>query len=378
MVKGSRAFRLGIDGGLACSPRPTGVEFYARSLLLGLLATVPKWTEVHLYLPPGAEKYGFQGNCKIHYRPEMNMRLKDLWLAYRTWRDGIDALYAFGHKIPRGCRTRLIPTLHDTIYEDFPQCYPAGIPERMRKEVADSVRRAALMSVNSHTTAASLRQHYGWTGTTVVTGAAARDIFCPAIDLDSAPTETKEPFFLYVGRIDERKNAVRLVEAYRRLISDGLRCKLVLVGPDDDGSRRLNEALGRGVVAGEKIERPGYLAESQLLNLYREACAFVYPSLAEGFGMPILEAMACGTPVITSNCSALLEVADQAALLIDPTSTEELVLAMKRLLQNPDDRQLYRRAGLQRSALFNWKDCGRAFWTGLEEFARLSEDSPGK
>ena len=99
----------------------------------------------------------------------------------------------------------------------------------------------------------------------------------------------------------------------------------------------------------------GYVADQNLSSLYRNALAFVFPSLEEGFGLPVLEAMACGTPVITSNRSSLPEVAGEAALLVDPLSTHALASALSRLLASPDERARLRRLGLERAAQFTWR-----------------------
>lgn len=298
----------------------------------------------------------------------MNTALKNPWLGFRSRVDRLDALYFFGHKATGWCaQLKQIPTLYDAIYEDYPECYPEGVPARMRAEVSQAVSRATVMVVISEATADSLRKHYGWTGPTINTGAAARPLFALP---KHEQIESRIPYFLYVGRMDARKNVVRIVDAYRGLISEGQTAELVLVGPDDAGSRRLAEVLSSGEVAGERIRRTGYLEEPQLLELYQGAVAFVYPSLAEGFGMPILEAMACGTPVITSNCSALLEVAGSSARLVSPTSTDEIQSAMRELLTQPDRRKSYREAGLARAADYTWSKCAAVLWDGLARALR--------
>lgn len=160
-------------------------------------------------------------------------------------------------------------------------------------------------------------------------------------------------YFLFVGSILKHKNISRLVQAFARLESEDT---LVIAGVCKDIAY-LEEikitAAGFGVTA-TRLRYLDYVPDEDLPYLYNGARAFVLPSLHEGFGVPIIEAMACGTPVITSNCSAMTEVAGNAALLVDPYSVENLAAAMREVLDNSELVASLRAAGLERSKLFKW------------------------
>jgi glycosyltransferase involved in cell wall biosynthesis len=160
-------------------------------------------------------------------------------------------------------------------------------------------------------------------------------------------------FILFVGMIEPRKNLENLVDTFLR---DSLpqTCDLVLAGSLGWGYSQL---LGKIGTANDKgsIRMLGYVDDTDLPALYNAATAFVYPSFYEGFGLPILEAMACGTPVITSSVSSLPEVAGDAALLVDPADAKALAFALRRIVKDSSLRQDLSRRGQQRSGLFTWQ-----------------------
>ena len=161
------------------------------------------------------------------------------------------------------------------------------------------------------------------------------------------PAQPKDNYFLHISNNEPRKNVVRIVEAFQRLKKTrDVRLKLKL--PRAEGSKY------QYIEGVELIQ--GMLSTQELVELYQKASGFVFPSLYEGFGMPILEAMACGCPVITSNVSACPEVAWEAAIIIDPRNVQALQNAMEQLIdQTRDIGQSFITAGLQRAAQFDWK-----------------------
>jgi alpha-1,3-rhamnosyl/mannosyltransferase len=179
----------------------------------------------------------------------------------------------------------------------------------------------------------------------------------PVTDTEVEPVLARykigSPYILYNGTLERRKNVVRLVRAYRRIVMGGARHGLVLAGalgwrPDD----LLREI--RGAPPG-RVVLTGHVPESDLDALFRGASAFVYPSLSEGFGLPVLDAMARGIPSVVSSASSLPEVAGDAALLVDPTSTSGLADAMRRVLEDGDLAARLAEAGSARAATYSWR-----------------------
>jgi glycosyltransferase involved in cell wall biosynthesis len=182
----------------------------------------------------------------------------------------------------------------------------------------------------------------------------------------TAQPKPSEPMILSVGAIQRRKNTVRLVEAFEQLDSGW---KLVLAGSSGFDS---HAALQRIESSPRKqdIQVLGYVPDSQLEELYRRAAIFAFPSLDEGFGMPVLDAMARGVPVLTSNVSAMPEVAGGAALLIDPADAGSIAEGLRRLAVDTALREQLTRAGLARAQDFSWEKSVEATWKVYGELLR--------
>ena len=177
------------------------------------------------------------------------------------------------------------------------------------------------------------------------------------------------PFLLYLGTLEPRKNVGAIVEACERLWEeDALRPDLVLAGGMGWSASPLRDRIETSPFRG-RIHLAGYAARETALALYRSAEAFVYPSFAEGFGLPLLEAMACGLPCVASTADALVEVGGDAALYAPPGDTRALAQAIAEALEDPVTRRRLSAAGPRRAALFTWEAAAAATAEALEEAA---------
>ncbi len=161
------------------------------------------------------------------------------------------------------------------------------------------------------------------------------------------------PYVLWVGALEPRKDVPTLVAAFAELVAEGLDRSLVLVGPPAWGAAAITSSIERSAIT-DRVVRTGYVTEDEKVALYRGADAFVYPSIAEGFGLPVLEAMACGTPVVTTTGSAPEEVAGDAAVLVAPQDTAGLREAIRRVLDDVSVAGELRRRGPERARGFTW------------------------
>jgi glycosyltransferase involved in cell wall biosynthesis len=165
------------------------------------------------------------------------------------------------------------------------------------------------------------------------------------------------PFLLYVGRLEEKKNTPGLIEIFHILKTRyKLPHQLVLAGKPGLNYDRVERLIAKYGLD-RAVVRPGYIDEASLVHLRNAADVFVFPSLYEGFGMPILESMACGTPVVCSNSTSLPEVADDAAVLVNPENYEEFAAAVQRVISQPNLRADLISRGWQRIKSFRWSDC---------------------
>lgn len=170
--------------------------------------------------------------------------------------------------------------------------------------------------------------------------------------------KAKEPFLLTVSRVDARKNHLRMLEAFERIVKEGFPHRWVIAGPRGHGSETFEAQLERSP-ARDRVEWLGAASEAELARLYSQADVFLWASLNEGFGLPPLEAMACGTPVVTSCVTSMPEVCGDAAFLVEPTDPERIFEATRRLLAEPDLAEEYTLRGKRRAREFTWQECAR-------------------
>jgi len=169
----------------------------------------------------------------------------------------------------------------------------------------------------------------------------------------------KHPFLLFVGTLEHRKDLVTLVRAFDVVRERGrISHRLILVGQPGFGWSQIKAAIA-GSRYRQDIEICGYLKREAVEELLQTADLFIYPSVYEGFGMPVLEAMACGTPVVCSRAASLPEVAGDAAEYFEPTSVEDLAAAIERVLNSPERQAVMREKGLDRVKQFTWDECAR-------------------
>ena len=180
-------------------------------------------------------------------------------------------------------------------------------------------------------------------------------------------------YILYVGSVAARKNVPRLLEAYARLRDWSERWKLVIVGAHKWKSSPIVDAAQR-LGLEPHLHFTEYVGEDHLPALYSGADLFAFPSLYEGFGLPILEAMACGTPVVTSNTSSLPEVAGDAAIIVDPNDVDAIAGAMRRVLEDPDLAQALQERGVARAAQFSWERTAQATVAVYEQLLAMRSE----
>ncbi len=177
-----------------------------------------------------------------------------------------------------------------------------------------------------------------------------------------------EPYILFVGALEPRKNVPALVTAYADLVKAGLPHHLVLVGPRAWGASEVDAAMA--AIPPDRVHQLSYVAEDEKIELYRHAAVLAYPTIAEGFGLPVLEAMACGAPVVTTTGSAPEEFATDAAVLVPPRDVEALRAALERVLTDAELSASLARIGPQRARNLTWRRAAEATVDVYERAAR--------
>jgi glycosyltransferase involved in cell wall biosynthesis len=263
---------------------------------------------------------------------------------------------------------RLVVTVHDLAFERYPGLFPRPWRVLYRLGLRAAVKRADAILTPSRNTAEDVLSRTKVDPRKLhVTPLAAT---LPQTDIDVGETlgrlKVRPPYVLFVGTIEPRKNLVRLVRAYRRVAAGGIPHALVLAGPLGWHHESLMRELA--LEGPGEVVMTGGLTPEELDAVYRAADAFVYPSLYEGFGLPVVEAMARGVPAIASNTSSVPEVTGDAALGVDPRSVREIATALERVCTEPELAERLAASGRVRSERFSWDETARLT---LEAYARV-------
>ena len=267
---------------------------------------------------------------------------------------------------PLWSQCRSIVMVHDFIPLRFPKRFSPLTPYH-RYYVPQVLKQSEHLICNSQSTAQDIVKFCNIPANKITPILLAYDAnhFRPIIEKDSQ-SRSLYPYFLYIGRHDPYKNISRVISAFANLKSSEY--QLWLSGPSDKRYTPALKQQAQELGVADRVKFLDYVPYEDLPRIIGEAIALVFPSLWEGFGLPVLEAMACGTPVITSNLSSLPEVAGDAAILIDPYRVEEITDAMQTITNDTGLRSHLSQLGLQRASLFSWEKTGKATVEVLQRF----------
>lgn len=272
----------------------------------------------------------------------------------------LDVVHSMLNVIPLAAPTRHVVTVHDLSFMRTPGAHPTHRRWYLSAATWLSARRARAVLADSHATKNDVvellgmnpdRVHVVYPGTEAAFHPRPKD----AVQAFRRRNRLERPIVLFVGTLEPRKNVDILVRAFGAVAQDGFRGDLVLAGGSGWATGAIDAALAESPVA-SRIHRIGYVKQEDLPYWYCAADLVVYPSSYEGFGIPVLEAMASGTPVITSNRSSLPEVAGHAALTVDPRDIQQLAAAMTAVLASPERRIQMSERGLVQARKFDWTE----------------------
>jgi glycosyltransferase involved in cell wall biosynthesis len=367
--------RVAVDARPAVFPQKTGVGYYTWHLLRLLPAIDPSTTYVAWYLNARGLAGGPRGLLRELAAPNLVERSTPIpasWferlserfeLPRVEWLARFDVLFAPNFVPPPTRARRLVVTVHDLAFKRFPETAPHGTKWWLAR-LDRALDRATRVIAVSESTRRDLLELSGVepARVAVIPLGVDRTLFRPpgpeAVAAARSAFGLDGPYVLYLGGIEPRKNLPNLLAAFSRLTAD---VRLVIVGGGVEWNPEGSDLLGRALaklpdgVRG-RIHRTGYVSEADKVALLGGAEAFVYPSLYEGFGLPVLEAMACGTPVVTSNVSSLPEVAGDAADLVDPADPASIADGIDRVLGDAELRTRLVDGGLHRAERFTWEE----------------------
>jgi glycosyltransferase involved in cell wall biosynthesis len=276
---------------------------------------------------------------------------------------GVDVIHHPRHLVPPelGLPAPSVVTVHDVLPLRMREHFSRLIAERYRVLARLATRRAARVLTGSRHSREEIAELLGVPIERIrVTPYGVEERFRPVepdIEWLEARFSVRPPYVLCVGTLEPRKNLVGAVRAFERVRGDFPDHTLVLIGGKGWKGGEFERLMKR---TSARVTRTGYVGEDELVALYCAADCFLFPSFAEGFGFPVLEAMACGTPVISGDRTSLPEVVGDAGLLVDPHSCEALAHALARLLRSPELRNELGRRGAERSRRYSWAACAAA------------------
>ncbi|MDI3340197.1 MAG: glycosyltransferase family 1 protein [Sphaerobacter sp.] len=371
---------IGIDASRATTPRATGTERYSRRIIEAVTAAGPQH-RYRLYLNAAAP-------VALCVPPTTEQRLipfPRLWthlrLSAELARHRVDALFVPAHVIPPVHPRASVVTIHDLGYRYEPEAHTPAARRYLDWSTRWSVRVAARVIAISATTRDDLIRHYGVPAEKIrVIPHGIEPGFTPqppdvvARWLDELGL--RRPYVLFVGTLQPRKNLARLIAAFDRLADDRPELRLVLAGKRGWLAEEIDAALARSPHR-DRIDLPGHVPDAALPALYGGAAAFALPSLYEGFGLPVVEAMDSGTQVVVSDRGALPEVGGEAAIVVDPRDPAAIAAGLARAL-DPAERERRVAAGLAHAARFRWDAAGRATLAAIEEAVAVSRGRHGR
>ncbi len=375
---------IGIDASRATGARLTGTERYSREIIAALLSIAPQHC-FRLYLREALDRDFLLPHHRSDGVQPVIISRRRLWthlgLARELAARPPDALFVPAHVLPMSFirssarrRIHTVVTVHDVGYRRFPDAHPPV--QRLYLDLGTwlSVRCADVVIADSEVTRRDVIHFYGGgrADDRVVVAHPGPLLLAEVQEDEVRRALTKfgldggQPYVLHVGTLQPRKNLRRLIQAWARFVarSDSSEMRLVLAGGRGWGSEDLHaEVEAAGLQA--SVVFTGYVSEAEKAVLLRHARAYVFPSLYEGFGFPVLEAQLVGVPVACSNTSSLPEVAGEAALLFDPLDVEAIARALETLFGDEGLRARLIEAGRRNLARFSWDACARTVLEGL-------------
>lgn len=357
--------KIGIEAERANLPNPTGVERYAAELIRHL-AEIDHENEYYLYFRTKPQPWFSRLPANFHIRlipfPKFWTQLR---LSWEMFTRPVDILVILASALPFYHPRRSVVTVHDVAFELFPEAFTPFMRRYLIFFTRYVVKHAARIIAVSESTKRDLVRLYGCPKEKIKVIHLGRDEKFKPVDYGNAqPVLDKhglvhKKYLLFVGTLQPRKNLARLVDAYIKLKRDNrIEEKLVIIG----GKGWLWKPIVKKIEdAGLKdaIQVLGYVEDEDLPAVYSGAVLLTLPALYEGFGLPPLEAMSCGTPVVVSNVSSLPEVVGPAGCLVDPMNANSIAGGLMKVLVDPKLREEMAREGVRQAARFDWRSTAR-------------------
>ena len=353
---------VGIDASRYGREKATGVELYTNKVIDGLLGQIGKSDVVWRFYV--AHEWQVE---KLHkfLSDKVEIRLikrKRLWtqmgLAKEMKNDPPDLLFVPSHVLPRICPEKSVVVIHGLEALSFPKAYSVFVRKYQKITTQDAVKKASKLIAVSKAVKEDLKKYFDCPEEKIEVVYEGAHPSATLGTFGERQERKEKGVILSVGRVEERKNQLRLVKAFKAFHEEKPDWKLVLVGPDGYGAEKVYNFLKKQSVEFQKaVELKGFQEHDEVMKFLADASVFAYPSLAEGFGLPILEAMSAGTPVLTSRGTACAEIGGEAVLQVDPLDVDDILRGLKEITSDENLRKTLVKKGHERVKEFSWEKC---------------------
>lgn len=350
---------IGIDGHVL-GDKSGGNETYYRNLIENLDKDLQK--EIILFVNKEADISALDFRGKVVRFKSHNAFVRNfIEMPYLAWKYKLKCLH-MQYFIPFVRPCPVVATIHDISFEHFDDIFTKKEMFIQKKLIPYAARKSKKVLTVSEFSKKDICECYGCDPDKVVVTYNGKSSAFKKFELSEEQRNTlrekfglPEEYILYVGNIQPRKNLKRLLQAYvKYAVQDKNAKPLVIVGKKAWMYDSIFEEIKQNHLE-DRVYFTGYVEEVDLVRLYNDALFFIYPSIFEGFGLPVLEAMACGTPVITSDITSIPEVAGDACYMVNPFEVDEIYKALELFAGNDELRQEYGRKGLEQAGKFDWK-----------------------
>ncbi|MDQ2974164.1 MAG: glycosyltransferase family 4 protein [Acidobacteriota bacterium] len=380
--------RIGLDG-IPLASLWTGIGHYTSELAHNLARIAPA-NDIELISPvPILASVNADGVTDQEGELPANLRVVRTGTHLFWWTVGLpihlrqaslSLFHGTNYDVPLWGRVKKVVTIHDLSPLLHPETHPDNLVRRARRRLPLMAKASTMIITATESVKREICEHLGVEdGKVAVTPYAPRRNFRPLPPEQTVEVRKRlniaDDFLLFVGTIEPRKNLITLVRAFDEILrTTTWRPQLVIAGKEGWLSEELFSYIQQSSVA-EHIRFIGYVSDPDLRGLYSSCRMCVYPSLYEGFGLPPLEAMACGAPVITSRIPSIVETVGTAASFVSPTDVEGLAQAITQLLYDENTRNHFASAGIRRAAEFTWEKTARATLDVYEEALKRNKSS---
>lgn len=368
--------RIAIDASRANKEQRTGVEWYSYHVIQELKKITPIGAEFVLYtnekLRGDLGVMSGQWSERVLFWPP-----KYLWTQLRLWWELVvnppEVLFVPAHTIPLlplRAKTKVVVTVHDVGFRRFPELYKPIQVWYHEITMWRIIRRAATIITISEFSKQEIIDLYHVAPERITVSELGYDQSLYRAEPEAGDVVVRQhhqlagSYLLYVGRIEHKKNIIRTLSAAIESLKRHPELQFVVAGVMGNAGKEVEQLIADSGVS-DRIHLLGYVAEAEMPALLRGATALVFPTLYEGFGLPLVQAMACGTPVVTSDISPHRDIVGEAGLVVDPQDQTAIAGAMERLATDPNLRSQCRERGIERAQRYHWDETAARIATCL-------------